>query len=180
MADLIFEPALSRPELLSASIFEALNKWECSIPVTEILVAEINPDYADGKAFCDHYGVAFSEGANCVIIEAIRGANQTLAACLVPVGMKINLNNVVRKQLNARRISLAPLDAVLAKTQMEYGSITAVGLPIDWPILIDQRLISLPRVVVGAGLKKSKLALHGNALAELPNVIVVDGLSTPI
>ncbi len=34
-------------------------------------------------------------------------------------------------------VSVAPLEYVLEKTEMEYGSITPIGLPIEWEILVD-------------------------------------------
>lgn len=65
---------------------------------------------------------------------------------------------------------------VLNATGMEYGSITPVGLPKEWKILIDSRLIDLPRVIVGAGLVRTKLALPGQALIELPNAVRLENL----
>jgi prolyl-tRNA editing enzyme YbaK/EbsC (Cys-tRNA(Pro) deacylase) len=82
-----------------------------------------------------------------------------------------------KKQLDARVVSLAPLDYVLKQTQMEYGSITVIGLPSDWPIFVDSKLVKLTRVVIGGGLVKSKLSLSGKALSEVPNVIVIEGLA---
>lgn len=80
-----------------------------------------------GIDLCQYYEVPEDKGANCVIVEGIRGDNKTMAACLVPVNCKkADFNRVVRKQLNARRVSLAPLDYVLKETNMEYGSITVV------------------------------------------------------
>lgn len=173
-----FEPAINHPELVSPTITETLKNWKGNTAVEEILVAEIDPTYLKGEDLCNHYGIPFSEGANCVIIEAVCGDKKIYAACLAPVNTRISFNSTVRKQLDSRRVSLAPLDYVLEQTKMEYGSITPVGLPGSWPILIDAKVASLPRVIVGGGLKKSKLSLPGKALTELPNAIVVEGLAS--
>ena len=175
---LIFKTAVQNTKLLSPAIIKALSEWRGVTPVTEILVAEINPEFAKGEVFSREYNIPISEGANCIIIEYIRGAKKTYAACLVPANSRINFKDVVKKQLDARIISLAPLDYVLRETQMEYGSITVIGLPLEWPILIDSRLITLPRVVIGGGLVKSKLSLPGKILAEIPNSIIINNLAT--
>lgn len=77
-------------------------------------------------------------------------------------------------------MSLAPIEMVLNVTGMEYGSITPVGLPKEWKILIDSRLIDLPGVIVGAGLLKAKLSISGKALTQLPNATCVEGLGKKI
>ncbi len=178
-ATLTFEPAIKRPDLVSSSITKLLNHWTVPVPVEKILVAEINPLFAGGNDFCSHYGISVSEGANCVIVEGVRGDEKIIVACIAPVNCKMDFNGVVRKTLHARRVSLAPLDMVLSATGMEYGSVTPVGLPTDWKILIDSRLMDLPRVVVGAGLVKAKLSLSGKMLAQLPNATPIEGLGVP-
>ena len=59
---------------------------------------------------------------------------------------------------------------------MEYGGITPVGLPADWPILIDRAVAEHKWVIVGSGLRRSKLVLPGSALPLLPGAVVLDGL----
>ena len=74
---------------------------------------------------------------------------------------------------------MASSDRTLAESQMEYGSVTPVGLPTDWHILIDSRLVLVDRLFIGGGLKKSKLCLPGSLLAKLPNAAVIEGLASP-
>lgn len=171
-----FKEALTS-KLVSSTVLQSLQHWTGTIPVTEFLSAEIDPEHAGGADFCKQYGIPISEGANCIIVEASRADTLTLAACLVPVNCsRTDFNGIVRKELNARRVSVAPLDEVLRMTQMEYGSITVIGLPESWPILIDSSFVSVQRLVIGSGLKKSKLSLPGSALTELPNVKILNGL----
>ena len=56
---------------------------------------------------------------------------------------------------------------------MEYGGITPVGLPDDWPILVDTAVAEHPEVVIGSGVRRSKLALSGAALAALKSAEVM-------
>jgi prolyl-tRNA editing enzyme YbaK/EbsC (Cys-tRNA(Pro) deacylase) len=53
----------------------------------------------------------------------------------------VDVNGIVRKHLGARKISFAPMDSAVALTGMEYGGITPVGLPGDWPILVDLNVV---------------------------------------
>jgi prolyl-tRNA editing enzyme YbaK/EbsC (Cys-tRNA(Pro) deacylase) len=59
---------------------------------------------------------------------------------------------------------------------MEYGGITPIGLPVDWPVLVDAAVAAADSVVIGSGVRRSKLRLPGALLAGLPAVEVVDGL----
>lgn len=175
-----FEPAINRPDLLPNSVNESLKDWDGSTPIIDIWVTPINPDFAGSAEFGEQYGVDPKKGANCVIIEAVRGEKRTLAACLIPVSCKADLNKTARKTLDARRVSFAPLEEVLEKTGMEYGGVTPIGLPSDFKILIDSRITAMDRLIVGGGYRKSKISVPGKALAELPNAVVVENLGQRI
>ena len=59
---------------------------------------------------------------------------------------------------------------------MEYGSITVIGLPPDWTVLVDERLTKKDRVFIGSGKARSKLMVPGAVLAKGPNFVVVPQL----
>jgi prolyl-tRNA editing enzyme YbaK/EbsC (Cys-tRNA(Pro) deacylase) len=63
---------------------------------------------------------------------------------------------------------------------MEYGGITPIGLPGEWPILVDADVPAAPVVLIGSGIRGSKLLVPGGLLAELPGAVVVPGLGRPI
>jgi prolyl-tRNA editing enzyme YbaK/EbsC (Cys-tRNA(Pro) deacylase) len=180
MTDVLsFVTATSRPDLLAEPVAAALAAWDetvPSVPAAEVRVAEIDPDLADTAAFCERYGVGLDESANCVIVATRRGEVTRLAACMVLATTRADVNNLVRKHLGARRASFAPMDLAVAETGMEYGGITPVGLPAGWPILVDSAVAKAGRVVVGSGVRRSKLSLPGAALAGLPGAEVLDGL----
>jgi prolyl-tRNA editing enzyme YbaK/EbsC (Cys-tRNA(Pro) deacylase) len=175
-----FVPILSRLDLVSTSVAACVTQWRGSVPVDDLWVAEIDPDFAGGTDFCAHYGFKHTEGANCVVVEGQRGSISTRAAVVIPVGCRTDFNSAVRKRLGARRVSLAPVGDTLAETSMEYGSITPVGLPPSWLILVDSVVANAPRVVIGSGLKRSKLSVPGSALLELERAEAVEGLARPI
>ncbi len=176
MGTLEVVPAGRRPDLVAPPVAAALAAWDGPVPVEEVGVAEIDPELADTAAFCQRYGVSLDESANCVVVAARRGGETRLAACVVLATTRADVNGLVRRHLGARRASFAPLDAAVAATGMEYGGITPVGLPESWPVLVDAAVAAAPRVVVGSGLRRSKLCLPGKALAELPGSVVLEGL----
>ncbi len=172
------EPAASRPDLLAAPVTAGLAAWRDA--PDEVLVAPIDPDLADTTAFCQAYRIGLDISANCVVVAGKRGGEVRYAACLVLATTRADVNNVVRRHLDVRKASFAPADEAVARTGMEYGGITPIGLPSDWPILIDPRVTGTPHVVIGSGVRHSKIALPGESLARLPNAVVVDGLAAPI
>jgi prolyl-tRNA editing enzyme YbaK/EbsC (Cys-tRNA(Pro) deacylase) len=64
-------------------------------------------------------------------------------------------------------------------TAMQYGGITPIGLPADWPILVDRAVVEAGDVVIGSGIRGSKLWLPGAVLGTLPGAVVLDGLGRP-
>ncbi|HZR50621.1 MAG TPA: YbaK/EbsC family protein [Streptosporangiaceae bacterium] len=174
---LSFTPALDQPQLLAAAVRAALSAWPAA---GEVLVAEIDPALADTAAFCERYGVSLEESANCVVIAARRGPDTTYAACMVAATTRADVNGLVRRHLGARKASFAPVADVTEATSMEYGGITPVGLPAGWPVLVDAEVAKTESVVIGSGIRGSKLRLPGRLLAELPGAQVLDGLGIPV
>ncbi|MGQ0575922.1 MAG: YbaK/EbsC family protein [Pseudonocardia sp.] len=170
-------PALDRPDLLGETVAAALK----SLDDTGLVgVAEIDPELADTAAFCAAYGSPPEFSANCVVVAGRRGEDVRYAACLVLATTRADVNGLVRRRLDARKASFAPMDDAVALTGMEYGGITPVGLPPGWPLLVDAAVAAAPAVVVGSGVRHSKLALPGALAAALPGAEVVDGLGRPV
>jgi prolyl-tRNA editing enzyme YbaK/EbsC (Cys-tRNA(Pro) deacylase) len=169
-------PALSRPDLLAQPVARALAALDGTLPVGSVAVAEIDPALADTAAFCERYQVSPAESANCVVITGRREGQVRYAACVVLATTRADVNNVARRELNVRKASFAAVDDAVAQTGMDYGGITPVGLPGGWPVLVDRSAAAAPQVVIGSGLRRSKLVLPGQVLARLPGVTVIDGL----
>jgi prolyl-tRNA editing enzyme YbaK/EbsC (Cys-tRNA(Pro) deacylase) len=174
MGTLQLVPVLGRLDLVAVPVAEALRGWPWA---DEVRVAEIDPELADTTAFCAAYQVGLDVSANCVIVAGKREGELRYAACLVLATTRADVNGVVRRRLDVRKASFAPMDTAVAETGMEYGGITPVGLPADWPILVDAAVAGTDEVIIGSGLRGSKLALPGKALVELPGAVVVEGLA---
>ncbi len=176
---LSFHPAMSQPGLLAAPVAAALAGWP-GPGADEIQVAAIDPALADTAAFCERYGVSLEESANCVVIAGRRGGNTMYAACMVLATTRADVNGLVRRHLGARRASFAPVEAVTVASGMEYGGITPIGLPADWPVLVDEAVAKTGSVVIGSGIRGSKLRLPGHLVASIPTAQVLPGLGLPV
>ena len=167
-------PALDRRDLLAQPVAEFLGGWDRA---ADVYVAEIDPDLADTAAFCKRYDVAPEVSANCVVVAGRRGDVTTFAACIVLATTRADVNGVVRRRLDARKASFAPMEVAVAESGMEYGGITPLGLPPEWPVFVDARVVDAGDVVIGSGVRRSKLLLPGAALAALATADVIDGLA---
>jgi prolyl-tRNA editing enzyme YbaK/EbsC (Cys-tRNA(Pro) deacylase) len=163
-------PASEHPDLLAPPVAAALEK------IPDARVAEIDPELADTAALCEAYGVALDISANCVVVTGRRAGVERHAACVILATTRADVNGIVRRRLDARKASFAPVGAVTEATGMEYGGITPVGLPEKWPVLVDAAVAGTDIVVIGSGLRRSKVVLPGAALADLPGAEVVEGL----
>jgi len=179
MGKLDVVPALTRADLLAPPVAAALAALDGTLPSDAVGVAEIDPALADTAAFCERYGVSPAASANCVVIAGRREGQIRYAACVVLATTRADVNGVARRQLDVRKASFAPVDDAVAATGMEYGGITPIGLPGDWRVLVDARAAAVPRVVVGSGVRRSKLALPGSLLGRLPGATVIEGLARP-
>jgi len=170
--NLDWKPALDHPELVAPPTADALVRLGQTSD-SRALVAQIDPTLADTAEFCVAHGVGMAESANCVVVEGRRGDVTTMAAIMILATDRADVNKTVRKHLDVRRMSFASMETATSLTGMEYGGITPLGLPADWPILVDSRVVEAGIVVIGSGVRASKLAIDGAVLATLPNAEVL-------
>lgn len=166
-------PAGERPDLLAEPVAKGLRQLEADAVVG---VVEIDPDLADTAQFCAAYGSPLEASANCVVVAGKRAGEVRYAAALVLATTRADVNRVIKQRLDVRKASFAPMDDAVAQTGMAYGGITPIGLPSAWPILLDPAVASAPELVIGSGLRGSKLLVTGEFLAGLPGAEVIDGL----
>lgn len=170
------EQATARPDLLADPVLAALR--QC--PAETAFVAEIDPGLADTAEFCRAYDVAPEVSANCVVVAGKRDGELRVAACMVLATTRADVNGIVKRRLDVRKASFLAMDDAVAATGMEYGGITPIGLPEQWPILVDTAVAALPYAVIGSGLRRSKLAVAGSVLSSWPSAEVIDGLGRAV
>lgn len=166
-------PATDHPDLVAPPVAAALAAWPGA---GGIAVVEIDPDLADTAAMSEAYGIPMTAGGNCVVVSGARAGDERIAACVVRADTRADVNTLVRKMLDVRKASFLPMERAVVETGMEYGGITPLGLPDGWRILVHDALLEEPVVVVGSGVRRSKLLVPGGLLAELPGAEVVADL----
>jgi prolyl-tRNA editing enzyme YbaK/EbsC (Cys-tRNA(Pro) deacylase) len=171
LGKLEWQAAADVPELLAEPVRAALGDIAA-------YAAAIDPELADTAAFCAQYDVPMGASANCVIVHGKRAGESTYAAVMVLATDRADVNGVIRKHLGVRKISFAAQDDAVGSTGMEYGGITPIGIPADWPVLVDESVAQAGLVVIGSGIRASKLLLDGADLAKLPTATVL-ALATP-
>lgn len=169
---------LEHPELLAEPVTACLR--ERADLAAALAVIEIDPDLADTEALMAAYGIPAAGSGNCVLISGARAGEERIAACVVGADTRADVNNLAKRRLDVRKASFLAMERAIAESGMEYGGITPVGLPAPWRLFIDSRLIDQPVVVIGSGLRRSKLLLPGSVLADLPGAEIVTDLGRPI
>jgi prolyl-tRNA editing enzyme YbaK/EbsC (Cys-tRNA(Pro) deacylase) len=166
-------PALERPDLLAPPVLAALQAWPLA---DRVGVVEIDPAIADTAALAEAYGLGMDTGANCVVVAGRRDGSERVAACLVRADTRADVNNLVKRTLDVRKASFLAMDRAVEESRMEHGGITPVGLPEDWRLLVDPRVLDIEVAVIGSGVRRSKLLVPGALAADLPRAEVVEGL----
>lgn len=168
--------ASQRPDLLADPVVSALRTLAAG-DAEQLGVAEIDPELADTADFCEHYGSPLDLSANCVVVSGKRAGEVRYAACMVLATGRVDVNNAVRRRLDVRKASFTPMDTAVKLTGMAYGGITPFGVPDQWPVLVDEAVAKAPVVVVGSGLRSSKLLVPGEVVARVSNAEVLPGLA---
>lgn len=168
-------PAATAPDLMAASTAEALSSI-----AGEVHAFAIDPQIADTAALLDATGLGPETSANCVLVAGSRSGEERIAACMVLANTRADVNKRVKKLLDVRKASFLPMDRAVGESGMEHGGIGPIGLPADYRILVDSRVAEADEIIIGSGIRGSKLILSGAALASLPTAEVVDGLANEI
>lgn len=176
--------AVDRPDLLAPPTAAALAAWVATDPAVAdaVHVTEIDPDLADTAAMTEAYDLPLVVSANCVLVAGRRAGAERVAAAVVRATTRADVNTVVKGLLDVRKASFLPMDRAVEESGMEYGGITPLGLPAGYRVLLDAGVAAADpaaggTVIIGSGLRRSKVALPGAVLATAPGVEVVEGLA---
>jgi prolyl-tRNA editing enzyme YbaK/EbsC (Cys-tRNA(Pro) deacylase) len=174
LGTLTTEPVLEHLDLVAPPVAALLRHWEHA---GEVGVVAIDPALSETSATVDVYGVPWERGANCVVVSGKREGQERIAALVVRGDTKADVNNRVKRVLDVRKCSFLDHDRAVAESGMEYGGITPIGVPAGWRLLVDTRVPDTETVLIGSGIRGSKLILPGRLLAELPGAEVVVDLA---
>jgi prolyl-tRNA editing enzyme YbaK/EbsC (Cys-tRNA(Pro) deacylase) len=170
-------PSSERPDLVAVPTWKALVEKGL---LDRVGVAEIDASMSDTAMTQREYRLPPESLANCVVVAGKREGEGRFAACVVLATSRADVNGLVKRHLDVRKASFLPMHRAVGLTGMEYGGITPIGLPDGWPLLIDRAVVDDRVVVIGSGVRGSKLLLPGSLLSGLSGALVLAGLGLPI
>ena len=142
-------------------------------------VLPCDPELADTRAFCAHYGIPLEDSANAIIVASKKEPRQ-YSACLVLATTRLDVNHAVRQLMGVKRLSFASAEQTMEVTGMMVGGVTPFGLPEDLALYIDRGVMDRSSIVIGGGSRSCKIRLAPAVLEELPQAQVVDDLALPV
>ena len=146
---------------------------------TPFEVIEVDPALADTADFCRHYGYPPEDSANTIVVRTKSGERR-YAACVLLATCRLDVNRTVRKRLAARKVSFAPEDETTELTGMLSGGVTPVGLPGDWPVWVDPRVVARERIILGGGNRSCKIIVGPGYFDTLGSMELVEGRANPL
>jgi prolyl-tRNA editing enzyme YbaK/EbsC (Cys-tRNA(Pro) deacylase) len=158
---------------LPPSVWAALDRVDVGYEIVPC-----DPALADTAAFCRAYGYPPEDSANTIVVVG-KAEPPHYVACVVLATTRLDVNRTVRSRLGVRKASFADAEQTRARTGMDIGGVTALGLPDDVPVWVDSRVMQRPRIVLGGGGRSAKIVGPPALLAAIPGVEVVEGLAVP-
>ncbi|MGH7859111.1 MAG: YbaK/EbsC family protein [Candidatus Binatia bacterium] len=136
----------------------------------------IDPEHADTATFCEKYGYPLDRSANTIIVASKREP-KSYAACVVRADTRLDVNHAVKRLMGVSRLSFAKPEETMALTGMAIGGVTALALPADLRIYVDERLMELEYVILGSGDRSAKIKISPEVFRRLPNAEIVSDLA---
>jgi len=138
------------------------------LPARGVTVFAVSDDASDTAEFSARYGFGLEDCANTIVIRYRKEGAEHYAALVSLGSLRLDINGAVKTALGAQRLSFAKREAAVEHSGMEFGGITAFGLPDDWRILVDAAVMERSQIVMGAGVRAAKLLLAPEVLRQWP------------
>lgn len=138
-------------------------------------------ELADTYKWAAEYAIPLEKTANVVVVETrkTRNGERAFAAVLVLADSRADLNGLVKRTVEVSKVSFAPIEKVVEATGgMESGGMSPIGLPADWPLLIDERVIAVSKLYIGSGIRPSKLVVNGSIFHKVSNAQILPNVGT--
>ncbi|SOF00323.1 Cys-tRNA(Pro) deacylase, prolyl-tRNA editing enzyme YbaK/EbsC [Burkholderia sp. OK233] len=139
-----------------------------NLPAHGVTVFAVSDDASDTVEFSARYGFGLAHCANTIVIRYRKEGAEHYAALVSLGSLRLDINGAVKAALGAQRLSFAKREAAVEHSGMEFGGITAFGLPEDWRILVDAAVMERTQIVMGAGVRAAKLLLAPEVLQQWP------------
>ena len=142
----------------------------------EFEVMDCDPKLADTNVFCKEYGVDLEDSVNAILVKTKTGELK-YAACALLATTRLDINNLIRKKLGARKVSFADIEETAKLTEMDIGGITPIKLPSILPLWVDSMVMQRSFIVLGGGNRSSKIKISPKIFNYTLNTEIVEGLA---
>ena len=134
---------------------------------------DIDPEFADTRAFCEKYGYPLEQSCNTLIV-ASKKEPKKFVACVVLAHTKLDVNRCVTNLMGVSKASFASSEEMIALTGMQVGGVTPFSLPPGMPLYVDDRIMSTEWVILGGGGRSLKIKISPDVFKNLGAEIVTD------
>ena len=142
----------------------------------EFEIMDCDPNMADTQVFCKEYNIKLEDSVNAIIVKTKTGELKYVTCALLATN-KLNINNVIRKKLEARKVSFANAAETIKLTNMEIGGVTPFTLPDNLPIWIDSKIMDRDYIILGGGNRSSKIKISPKIFNFTNNTEIVENLA---
>ncbi len=142
----------------------------------EFEVMDCDPELADTKVFCKEYGINLEDSVNAIVVKTKTGELK-YAACALLATTRLDINKLIRKKLNARKVSFANTEETVKLTKMHIGGVTPLALPSNLPLWVDSKVMQRKYIVLGGGNRSSKIKVSSKIFKYTQNTEIVQGLA---
>ena len=137
---------------------------------------DCDPNMADTQIFCKEYNIKLEDSVNAIIVKTKTGKLKYVTCALLAIN-RLNINNVIRKKLDARKVSFANTEETIKLTNMEIGGVTPLTLPSNLRLWIDSKIMKRDSIVLGGGNRSSKIKISPKIFNFTNNTEIVDNLA---
>ena len=99
------------------------------------------------------------------------------ALCALLATTRLDINNLIKKKLNARKVSFADSKDTTEITGMSIGGVTPITLPINLPLWVDSKVMLRESIILGGGNRSSKIKISPIIFNFTPNAEIIEGLA---
>jgi len=139
-------------------------------------VMDCDPELADTKIFCKEYGINLNDSVNAIVVKTKTGELK-YAACALLATTKLDINKMIRKKLEARKVSFADIEETIKLTAMNIGGVTPLALPSALPLWVDSKVMKRNYIILGGGNRLSKIKVTPKIFYYTLNTEIVEGLA---
>jgi prolyl-tRNA editing enzyme YbaK/EbsC (Cys-tRNA(Pro) deacylase) len=137
---------------------------------------DCDPELADTAAFCAHYGYPYDRSANTIVVLSKRPQGLH-SASVVLADSRLDVNRTVCRLMGVKKASFAPPDVTAELTGMVMGGVTPFGLPPDFPVYVDGRVMERDWVILGGGARSMKVKVDPVVFERMDQAHVIEGLA---